>query len=267
MKKELGHIPMPEQYAEAGSDVMISSSLEALSFFEEYYPKGGTVLLGSLSFVDNEISQMLVWMYIETQTGKPYSLIPVFKEDLQDANDALIENLEPCLKEIFSVYHGQVYASVFTSTGEIVIKKVHRLLHQEQAEQIIELFSGGAITDVLPVELYSHSKHRFVCACWAILTENDASCWQWHPVCLADEEKLQEYDDDDLQDFPIEPNETVVIDGKTFTLIQEPKTGNYHFKLTTNRSKPKILNFSPKTFKISPEQQKKIREIREQKKS
>lgn len=36
--KELGKILFPEQYAPVGKEVRVGNSVEALAFFEDYYP-------------------------------------------------------------------------------------------------------------------------------------------------------------------------------------------------------------------------------------
>ncbi len=232
--KELGEILFPEQYAPADEEVVVSNSVEALAFFEDYYPKGGMVLLGNLRLASLEIPDLPVWMYFDIKSEEPvlYSTFPVFAIDVQKFNNLQILEITPHQNEVFTLWKDILYSSVFTSTGEIVIKKVRLLANELDARQIFELQSCNPVSDMLPVELYSHSEHRFIGVCWATSHENDDDHIYWHPVCFDDVQQLKAYQPEDITDHPIEVGETAVIGGDTYRLYHTEKAGFYFRKIS-----------------------------------
>lgn len=234
MAKKLGKILFPEQYAPVGKEVVVSNSLEALAFFEDYYPKGGIVLLGSLRLGSLEFPELPVWLYFDIKSKEPtlYSTLPVFNADMEKFNNLQILDIIPHEDEVFTQWNGTLYSSIFTSKGEIVIKKVRLLADQTNATLVLETQFSAPVTDMLPVELYSHSEKRFIGVCWACQHGFEDDCIYWHPVCLEDVEMLESYPPEDLSDYPIEVGETAVIGGDTYRLYHTEETGFYFRKLS-----------------------------------
>ena len=234
MAKKLGKILFPEQYAPVGNEVVVSNSVEALAFFEDFYPKGGMVLLGNIRMASMEYPNLLVWMYFDIKSEEPtlYSTFPVFAVDIQKLNKLQILEITPHQNEVFTLWNDELYSSVFTDTGELVIKRVRLLANELEARQVMELQSCNPVTDMLPVELYSHSEHKFIGVCWATTHENDEDCLYWHPLCLDEVGKLAAYPPEDITDHPIEVGETAVIGGDTYRLYYEEKIGYYFRKIS-----------------------------------
>lgn len=245
--KKLGKIPFPEQYAPVGKEVRISNSVEALAFFENLHPAGGIVLLGSMRLQSRNmlLTDVMSWFYVDVSNDEPQiiSSTPVFDVEL---NHCLIQGVSFYQNEVFSLWKGTIYSSIYTSTGEICIKKMRSLLSAEEATQIIKLQSGKNVADIYPVELYSHSAHKFIGVCWAVKTEDDGDCIFWHPVCLEEGKSIVAYPVEDVTDHFINVNETAVIGGDTFRLFCNGDDG-YYFKKVPDK---------PVTLRLCDEQMK-----------
>ncbi|MCM1324590.1 MAG: hypothetical protein NC218_10750 [Acetobacter sp.] len=217
---KLGKILFPEQYAPVGNEVRVSNSIEALAFFEDYYPKGGMVLLGNIRFDYPQMPNMMVWMYFDISSEEPkiISTIPVFDVPIEALNNRKILEITPHQNEVFSLWKDVLYCSVYTDTGEICIMKVRSLLNAEEAASVYEMQTGMEVEDIYPVELYSHSAHKFVGVCWAVTLIGDDNRIFWYPVCLEEENAIAAYSADDLTDHFIDKGETAVIGGDTYRL-------------------------------------------------
>lgn len=242
--KKLGNVLYPEQYAEVGEEVRISSSVEALEFFEAFYKKGGLVLLGTMFFKSETIKDTTCWLYFDIKSKVPelISTIPVFNIPMDELNDLEITNIVPHAEEIYMVHEGVLYSSAYTDTGELCIKKVRMILNSNDATSIVGLYSGLEVEEIYPVELYSHSAHKFVCVCWAVKTVG-ASFIAWHPASLEDELTLKEYPNEDLEDHFIEVGETAVINGESFKL-EKNKQGLAFRKLSDGKKLAKLFKKS-----------------------
>lgn len=229
--KGIGKILFPEQYDEVGEEVIVSDSQEARMFFEEAYPKGGIVALGTLHLNSLEIPELNAWIYcnIVNKEMTLRALCPIFASDMEKIGNLQILKIIPHQSEMFMHWNHTLYSSVFTSEGEIVIKKVKLLLDASEAKQVFDMYSPNPVTDIYPVEIYSYSERRFIGVCWETLHEDDDYSY-WHPVCLADEVKLSTYSMEDLVDYPIKVGETAVIDGDTY-ILKYTKEDGFYFRL------------------------------------
>ncbi len=237
--KELGKLPSPQQYKPAGDEVRISNSVEALSFFEDFYEEGGIVLLGNMRFDSETFPNMLVWLYFDLKPEDPrlISSIPVFDVPMDELNGLNILEITPFENEIFSCWHGDVYCSAFTTTGEICIMKIRMLLDSEDAQNVYETRTGSEVENIYPVRLYSHSEHRFIGVCWAVELVDFPNHTFWHPVCLDDDERISSYPPEDLTDHFIENGDIVVIDGDNYKyLIEKGREHGAFKKLASNQN-------------------------------
>ncbi len=231
--KGLGKIPCSEQYVPAGEEVVIDNSVAALAFFEKYYEKGGFVFLGTLRLFSLAVPELLVWMYFILDEDKPrlVRMVPAYKvEDFEAISRTAILQTIIHKHEIFFVYQDTLYSSLFTSEGETVIMKVRSLLNAKDAAEAISLMHGGAVENIYPVELYSHSEHKFVGVCWAVTIEGEDNKIFWYPMCLDETDKIGSYPMEDLSDHPIEVGETAVIGGETFVRRYTDDTGTFFVK-------------------------------------
>lgn len=251
--RQLGNLIAPELYSPAGKEVRVSNSIEALSFFENKYSKGGIVLLGNILFESAAIPSMMVWMYftdIEGSKPKLVSTIPVFNVPMNKLNNLKILDITPFQTEVFSLWKDTLYSSVFTTTGEIRIMKVRMLLNSINAKQVIELQSGDVVESIYPVELYSRSQHKFIGVCWAVEMKSNQKFTYWHPVCLAEEKAIARYPVEDITDYFININETAVIQGETYRLLGDGI--NYFFKKEDRtKKKLRLINNFPKRIYLS----------------
>lgn len=230
-----------------GKEVRVKNSVEALNYFESHYPKGGIVLLGSISMLGNndEEIEILTWLYFDLNEDDPKLLasLAVFDIPMDNLNGCRVLNITPLENEIFLFYKDAAYSSVFTSTGEICIKKFRLILYEEEIRQLIKLREDKDVFDVFPVELYSHSEHKFIGVCWAVTIEDDDRLFWWS-VDINKDDAISVYPVEDLSDHPINVGETAVINKKNFKLYYSEKSG-YYFRMIAEQPKKDEAKISP----------------------
>lgn len=229
--KKVGNVLNPELYTPVGKEVRISNSVEALEFFEEFYPKGGMVLLGNIRFDNEKTPELIVWLYIDNSQDIPQiiSTIPVFDVSIEELDHCTILEVTPHENEVFCVWKNCLYCSVVTDKGNICIMKVRMLTLAQEAAQVIKLQSDNEVEDIFPVELYSHSQHKFIGVCWAVTIASNDNMIYWHPICIDEVELISSYSTDDLSDHIINVGETATIGGDTYRLFYTKEDG-YVFK-------------------------------------
>ncbi len=229
---DIGKVLFPEQYAPAGKEIAVKNSAAALKLFERSYPKGGIVLLGHLKLASVQKPYLPVWMYFMPDEKCPELLgtLPLYRLDAPDKIEQLpLLAVEPYEDEIFFVYKKTLYSSVYTTKGEIAIMKVRSLLCSGEATLGISVLHNKEISDIYPVDLYSHSKHKFVGICWNVVFEDEDTTDYWYPVSFDEEKRIGSYDLDDLKAHPVNIGEDAVIGGITYKLFYSDELG-YYFK-------------------------------------
>ncbi len=250
--EELGKIIFPEQYVPVGKEFVIDNSAAALAFFEKYYEKGGVVFFGALRLFSLTTPILQIWMYFDLDEKDPrlVSVIPAYKVENADAvlRAQIIQTLIH-EHEIFFIVEDTLYSSLFTSKGETVLMRVRSLLNAKDATEAISLIHGGKVTDVYPVELYSHSAHKFIGVCWAVTVEDEEDKVFWYPMCIDETEIISSYSIEDVSDHPINVGETAVIGGDTYICHYAEDTGIYFSKV--KQLSLKCISRIQKTFKQS----------------
>lgn len=256
MKKELGTIVTPEQYAQADDNIVIGDSLTAERFFKESYPDvDGCVCLGVLRTYSliPEYQTQLLWLYIDINNETICSTIPVFEiTDFEKFGNSLIKSLEHIEKEIFFKYNNSIYTNVPTSTGEIIIKKIRSVISSVDAVTLARSIDGLTdVTNAYPVELYSHETGEFVCCCWSL--EDGGNEPIWRCICYDDYQKLKPYAGKMLREICINLDETAFIGGNNFVLRQNNVFGYYFEKYIDiyDKKSGKIIELTGrKTIKV-----------------
>ncbi len=237
---KLGFIPNPEQYAPAGDEVALDNSVDALEFFQDFYGGNGVVLLASISLNNFACPNMLVWVYFDLDAQDIRSLAPVFKLDNPEVfHECEFTKLLPLTNEIFLFWKETLYSTVFTSAGEVAIKKVRAVLSEANMLNILRLERAFEAEDVYPVELYSLQQEKFACICWSIEQKDDDGV-VWHPVCKDDEKLLDAFDGDTLTEYPVELGETATIGGELFKLCYNAAEGKHFEKISARQNALKI---------------------------
>ena len=251
---KLGFIPNPEQYAPAGDEVIFDNSIDALEFFQDFYGGNGVVLLASISLNNLACSNMLVWVYFDLDAQDIRSLAPVFKLDNPEVfHECEFTKLLPLTNEIFLFWRETLYSTVFTSAGEVAIKKVRAVLSEADMLNILRLEGAFEAEDVYPVELYSLQQEKFACICWSIeQKEKDTDDVVWHPVCKDDEKLLDAFDGDTLTEYPVELGETATIGGELFKLCYNAAEGKHFEKVSAQQNALKTA--AGEKFRIIPGQ-------------
>lgn len=240
--KELGYVPEPEQYASAGDLLFIENSVEARTFFEESYGKGGYVFLCNATLSSLRYPSLPFWVYLDAKNKKIISMIPAFiMDNFEDILDLEFRELKPFTSDAFIFWKNTLLAVVITSTGEMVIQRVRTILTEEDMLSISRLENAYKVNDVYPVELYSVDDHKFVCVCWSVEAE-DYDGVIWHPVCQDDIVLAKQAEGNVLTEYPIELGDTAVIGGEIYTLCYRKDLGKYfqrnavQTKLSVNQS-------------------------------
>jgi hypothetical protein len=227
-KKNLGEVPEPWQFSKVGRSVAIKDSLEAQEYFELYYPKRkGIVIPVILSLNSVQIPKLLVWAYLDVKKQEFVSMTPVFHlKDPQILNAMAIQDMKPVERTILCYWRNVRYCMVVTSNGHFVMKKMRSTLSETDMCSIL-MEDGVAIEDIYPVDIYSHTLHKYVAVCWSV-EEADTDMIYWIPVCTDDAKALDEAGDpEDLEEFPINIGEHAVIGGETFEVKYSKELGCY----------------------------------------
>lgn len=196
------------------------------------------MLLASISLNNLACSNMLVWVYFDLDAQDIRSLAPVFKLDNPEVfHECEFTKLLPLTNEIFLFWRETLYSTVFTSAGEVAIKKVRAVLSEADMLNILRLEGAFEAEDVYPVELYSLQQEKFACICWSIeQKEKDTDDVVWHPVCKDDEKLLDAFDGDTLTEYPVELGETATIGGKLFKLCYNAAEGKHFEKVSAQQN-------------------------------
>ena len=225
--KKLGFISDPEQYASAEDLVFIENSVEARTFFEEEFGKGGIVFLGSVFFNSLRYPCLIFWLHIDTRKKSIISMIPAFRLDnYTEIFDLQLLEVKPISSDTFIFWKDEVFAAILTSTGEIVIKKIRSILTENDMLAILQLEGTENVVSVYPVGIYSLETRQFVCTCWSIEVENIENVF-WLPVCHDDMSLIRQFEKGGLTEYPVELGETVVIGGENYTLCYCKDLGSY----------------------------------------
>lgn len=237
MKKlELGTVSHPEWYSRPGKDCMIQDSVEAYEFFKEFYTPHGIVVLGKATLTSITQSTILVWIYIDVKKQEVLSLLPIFVSDYENAQSLDILSVDFFENEIFFFMDGELYTSLFTSTGQIKLVEVRTLPILNEFYEVLELEAFHKVTELYPAKVYNSVDSSFLATVWAFRTEGDELYFK--PVCIADNEKFDNVDIGKTEVFPIDLGETAVIDGETYVLRYKKEWSFYFDKVFDAEKKP-----------------------------
>ncbi len=184
-------------------------------------------------------------------TQENFAFLPIVKLDnYAEVLNAEIIRFIPIMSEAFFRWNNTLLASVFTSTGEIVIKKVLSLLTQSDVEAFLKLDFDCDITDIYPVNLYSVPQNQFICTCWAIEMD-DIDTLLYQPVCLVDVERTKQFEGQIYQDYPIDVGDKVVLGEENYTLRFDKDDG-FYFQRDAVQTKLSVHQSLSQTEQIAP---------------
>lgn len=241
VKEELGEILTPWEFSSSQENIEVGDSITALNKFRAKFGGDGPVSLILITLANLNKTELLAWHY---RINDKSIIQPVFSVDDTNAfNNFAIKEIKHVTSGIYYYLNRILYAAIFTTTGNIVIKKVRSVLSETDMHNILRL-RGTEYTDVYPVDIYSYDLKRFVGACWAI--ENaENRCIHFEPICRDESEKLFALNIENIEPIPIEINGEVDIGGDTFILRYKNNFGKYFEK-----------SLSKKKLRESIEQQK-----------
>ena len=206
---DLGYVIRPEQYARVDNECVLSDSVVALDFFKDFYPEQGVVFLAFFYLAKVKDPFLPVWVYFIPKEEKIIAAAPVFKCDtFSEMSSMPITKTKLLEDECYFYWNNQLYAAVFTSTGETVIRHVRCILSNRDMLNVAGLDESIEIEDVFPVNLYNLEDGRFLSVCWMLETEN--ACW-YETVCSDDDARIDKIDVHKTFSHPININERVII--------------------------------------------------------
>ena len=184
-------------------------------------------------------------------TQENFAFLPIVKLDnYAEVLNAEIIRFIPIMSEAFFRWNNTLLASVFTSTGEIVIKKVLSLLTQSDVTAFVQMQYDCKITDIYPVRVYSLDKNQFICVCWAVEFE-DTDTLLYQPVCLVDVERTKQFEGQIYQDYPIDVGDKVVLGEENYTLRFDKDDG-FYFQRDAVQTKLSVHQSLSQTEQIAP---------------
>jgi len=245
----LGYVVQPEQYAMVDDDCVLADSIAARKFFKQYTDIDGLIFLGSLYYATLQNAFMPVWLLVNVKTTKILAAVPIFRINNIDFYDGLqVTKTTVISHDTYFYWNRQLYAVVFTSTGEMIIRKVRCILSASDMFGIASLDDDVIIERCYPVKVYDENNGRFLAICWEIETEN---AYWFETICADDDVRLSHTKASDIISYPISIGDTVIIGDDYFTCCYD-KVFDLYFKKTafkateTDRAKEDIpLKDSP----------------------
>lgn len=208
--KNLGSVYQPDQYASSDEECILSDSLVALDFFKDFYKQEGLVFLSFFHLASTEHPSLPVWVYVDVKKGSIVAAAPVFKlNDTQTIADLAFIDAKLVEDEIFFYWKDHLYANAFTSTGEIIVRRIRCILCDKDMWGIAELDKDVQIDSIYPVKLYAEDDGRFLAVCWAI-EANQNQMW-YETVCADDDKYIDHVDVNKTVSYPINIGEKVIL--------------------------------------------------------
>jgi hypothetical protein len=154
-------------------------------------------------------------------------MAPVFRvKNPQLLDTVSIRDMKPVERDMLCYWNNVRYCMAITSEGHFVMKKMRSVLSETDMCSIL-MEDGVAIEDIYPVDIYSHTLHKYVAVCWSV-EEADTNTVYWIPVCRDDAKALDEAGDpEELEEFPINIGEHAVVGGETFEVKYSKELGCY----------------------------------------
>ena len=226
-KEELGEILTPWEFSSSQEHIEIGDSVTALNLFKEKFGEGGKVSLYLIKLINaTTTAEILAWHYAVDNASV---LQPVFSvDDITTLNHAIIQDIKQVVSNMYYYLGNILYSAIYTTTGNIVIKKVRSVLSEADMHNILQM-RETEYTDVYPVDIYSYEHKKFVGACWAI-ENSETRIIHFEPICRDENEKLTAIDVKNIEPIPIELNGEVDIGGDTFILRYKNNFGKYFEK-------------------------------------
>ena len=181
-------------------------------------------------------SSYIFWAAMNLKEGKIYTFIPAFYfEDFESfVNEHSFVNINLLERDMYFVWKNDFCAVIYTSSGEAVIRKVNGVWSEYDVNSLVTIREPNLIhPDIYPVELFSISQHKFVCAAWAIDDAENGNVL-WYTIQWDDEDILSNYDAADLTELPLNVGDVTRAGGVSLEVCYMKDYGFY----LTKTSKP-----------------------------
>lgn len=205
MGKKLGKISNPEQYLRVSKKVSrIDDSVKAWKYLVSYGYSEDIVIFPAKIFLNSTIYPCLIhWIAFDEKENKIVAIIPCFSIDADLIKNCSITAIELVEHDIVFVWDNLFYTLVTTSTGETVLKEVNGAWCENDMASIMRI-KAPHLRDpnIYPIELFSKSLGKFICAAWAI---EDGECEMIYLYLISwkDKETVEFFDNDDLEMIPL----------------------------------------------------------------
>ena len=228
---DLGNVFLPEQYAPAGNDCLISNSALAYDFFADNLsksylsPEGGVVLI-LVPYKAIKPVHILLWAYVVKDTGKFVSVFPAFQLKNCDVDLLNFTAFQVIEKECYFKRDNKLYAIINTDKKYTIIQKVCSILTLKDAIALAEFNTGFMSDDAYPCKVYALDDGRFLATCWALYYRNTNTSI-YLTVSLKDTKYLKGIDASDTTSYPITVGEDTIINGGIYKLCTDGFLGQF----------------------------------------
>lgn len=270
MSKLLGEINNKEQYIDVPKEIChLSDSIKVKRFIEKHNGiKNIFVAPVMVEISSLTCRNLLCWAGLRSDLKEIITLIPVFNTSFSLIKNSEIISIELLDKEYYYIWKGNFYCVLGTSKGEVVVKKVHGIWTEGDVRNFMKIKAPETTApDIFPVELFSISKHNFICAAWAVCCEDIV---YWYPVQWDDYDKLQKYGSKDVEMLPINVGDVTQAGNIRFEILYNEALGLYFEKTDKPLSWHHLVNQEQKEKKVidlssSVKTKKKAKKNKEQK--
>lgn len=234
--KNLGSVYQPDQYASSDDECILSDSLMALDFFKDFFKQEGLVFLSFFNLASIKHPSLPVWVYVDAKKGSIVAAAPVFKlDDTQTTAVSAIIDAKLVEDELFFYWKTHLYANAFTSTGEMIVRRIRCILCDKDMWRIAQLDNDVQIDSIYPVKLYAEDDGRFLAVCWAIEANQNR---MWYDTICADDDKYTDHVDvNKTVSYPINIGERVILGDDFYDCHFNQNFGTY-FEKTPMKALP-----------------------------
>lgn len=222
------------------------------------FPKDIMIFPVEFEILDGiEYYSYLFWEAFDVVKKEICTFLPAFyiKDYENFIERCEIVNVNLLKSDRFFVWNDTFSAVIYTSTGQMVIRKINGIWTEIDAKTLINIKSPELdCPDIYPVELFSKSEHKFICAAWAVDdAENEYT--YWYPIQWSDEELLEKYGADDLSELPLNVGDVTRAGDVKLEMLYSHEYGVYFAK--TSKSLPEHIT-TDKYIKLARDEKAKL---------
>ncbi len=206
MDKKLGKTINPDQYSIIPKNISpVDNSIKAREYFIEHgCPEDIIVVPIVINLSSIKVPVAYYWAALSNNGDEYLYVVPCFNIGRILSASSTVTSIKMITEDSFFIWNGVFYTFLFTSTEECVIRKVNGVWSEEDVVSFMKIKAPHLIRpNIYPVEIFSSSLKKFLCAAWAI-EDVEADVELLYPIHWDDYKLLDQYDCKDFEVFPLD---------------------------------------------------------------